>query len=203
MLDSVIGFAFIALLVVVGQRTGSFELALRMLSRIFVSGRRRDTPIATREGGVADLPDSLARLVRCGRQVDAAVTVLREQSPAYHQSFENSPTSILDDRRRQAVRRDFEDAVIHVARALDGWSRAHAALDETARLRLRSVIAGLPAVDGLLRDFPWLPRQVYQVGHLHFRTDEPEFERRVFALDQALRDVDESLTSAAVPVAYR
>ena len=202
MLGSFVGFAFVALLLVVGWRSGSFELALRMLSRILVSGKRRESPVSVREGGLAGLPDSLARLVRCGRQVDAAVTVLREQSPDYHRSFETPPQSLLDDRRRQAVRRDFEDAVIHVTRALDGWCRAHEALDESARLRLRSATSAVPAVRGLLRDFPWLPRHVHEVGHLHFRTDEPEFERRVFALEQALREVDASLTSAA-PLAYR
>ncbi len=202
MFGPVVSFAFIALLLMVGVRTGTFEAALRILSRIFVSGRRRELPVVQRGGGLAGLPTSLAELLRHGRQLDAAVMVLRERSPAYHRSFESSVTSILDDRRQQALRRDFEDAVIHVARALDRWCEAMAKLDDRARARLDTAATSVPDAHDLLEDFPWLPRHVYQVGHLHFRSDEPEFERRVFALHDGLRHVEESLTRAS-PLAYR
>lgn len=118
--------------------------------------------------------------------------VLRELAPAYNRSFKTKTRGILDDRRRRALRRDFEDAVIHVARALDGWCEALRGLDEESRARLHAA-SPVPDVPALLQRFPWLPREVHQVGHLHFRDDEPRLEAEVLALDDALRELEHAL----------
>ena len=169
-----------------------FGVALAMLSRLFVSGERCEAPPLRRRGGLEGLSRPLVALVVRRRKLEAAVQVLRELVPAYHRSFETEVRGILDDRRRRALRRDFEDAVIHVVRALDGWCEALRGLDEESRVRLHATGA-VPDVPALLLRFPWLPREVHQIGHLHFRDDEPELEAQVFALDEALQGVEHAL----------
>ncbi len=106
---------------------------------------------------------------------------------------EAGAAGLLDDRRRQAVRRDFEDAVIHVTRSLDRWCIQLDALDEPAHARLREA-GPLPDVRGLLREFRWLPREVHQIGHMHFRADEPAFEHALGELREQLLRLEQSLT---------
>lgn len=185
--------AFWGLVIAFAISSGLLSFCLRMLSRIFVSSRRRPIPTATRGGGLAGLPAGLAALVRSQRALEATIADLRALGPAYHRSFEPGHGGIRDDRRRQATRRDFEDAVIHVTRALDDWCIRFNALDEPARARLEAA-GTVPDVHALLREFRWLPREVHQVGHLHFRNDEPAFEQRVFELGEGLHGLDEALT---------
>jgi hypothetical protein len=54
----------------------------------------------------------------------------------------------------------------------------------------------------LLERFPWLPREVHEIGHLHFSADEPLFEKALFELDAALWRVEEALTRKS-PGLYR
>lgn len=169
-----------------------FGVALALLSRLFVSGKRREAPPLRRRGGMEGLSHSLVTLVVRRRKLEAAVQVLRELAPAYHRSFETEARGILDDRRRRALRRDFEDSVIHVARALDGWCEALRGLDEESRVQLHAT-GPVPDVPALLRRFPWLPREVHQIGHLHFRNDEPKLEAQVFTLDAALQGLEHAL----------
>ncbi|MEM9453578.1 MAG: hypothetical protein AAGF11_05335 [Myxococcota bacterium] len=186
-----LAFAGLAIAFVISS--GALSLALRMMSRVFVSGRRRPTPTVRRGGGLVRLPEDLAGLVRSQRQLEAAITDLRELSPTYHRSSQIEHTGIRDDRRHQALRRDYEDAVIHATRAMDQWRTCLGALDPRGRARLET-LGSVPDVHGVLEDFRWLPRHVYQVGHLHFRSDQEAFERRLFALGDQLRPFEEALT---------
>lgn len=202
MLSPLVIVVLVALVIAVGVRSGAFALLARMTSRVLVSGRRREPPVVQRAGGLADLPPSLRRLVHRGRELGAAVDQLRQIAATYYGSFETSTSSLRDDRRHQAARRDFEDAVIHVTLAADGWCQALPQLDAESRARL-STAGPLPDVPGLLRRFPWLPRQVYEVGTLHFRSDAPDFEQRLWALDGQWRALEAALTSARASAAYR
>lgn len=173
--------------------SGALSLALRMMSRVLVSDRRRPTPTVLRGGGLVGLPEDLAQLVRSQRRLEAAIADLRDLSPHYHRSSEIEHIGIRDDRRHQALRRDYEDAVIHATRAMDEWCTGLDALDPRGRARLET-IGSVPDVHGVLEEFRWLPREVVEVGHLHFRSDQGAFERRLFALGDQLRSFEEALT---------
>lgn len=190
-------YIFLVMFVIVGVRSGAFATAARMLSRIFVSGERREVPKPVRGGGVAGLAEGLAALVTRGRELSATIEVLRELSPAYHRTFEEVDAGLLDDRRRHALRRDFEDAMIYVTRALDAWCVAHRQLDPQGRLMLARIGGELPDVEGVLRRFPWLPRRVVECGTIHYRADEQVFERALFEIDDAVQRLETSLTYEA------
>lgn len=185
--------AGLALVIAWGVGSGALGFLARMLSRILVSDRRRDPPEVRRGGGVSGLPRPLARWVARRRELEAAVADLQAVAPAYHRSFEAGTGSVLEDRRRQAARRDFEDAVIHVTRALDALCADQDRLDDESRARLHEA-GPVPDAAGLLRSFPWLPRQVHEIGTLHYRDDAPAFDRRLLELDEDLRRVEDALT---------
>lgn len=189
----VIVLLFVALPLVRGPGRDGIRLMLRKSSRLLVSGKRQAPPPVLRAGGLAGLPRPLAVLVGRRRQLEAAVHALLERAPAYHQTFEVPATDLLDDRRQQAVRRGFEDAVIHVARALDGYCHALRRLDDPSRARLHAA-GPLPDVPGLLRRFSWLPRHVHGVGYLHFRDDLPRLQQALLELDEELSRVEQALT---------
>lgn len=197
MLQTVFILAFWGLVITIAIRSEAPSFLLRMLSRIFASDRRRPTPEVVRGGGLADLPEGLARLVRTQRQLEAAIADLRDVSPAYRRALEADEGSLWDGRRRQAIQREFEDAVIHVTRSLDAWCVDFDDLDDRTRQQLHAA-GPAPDVHALLRDFGWLPREVYQVGHLHFRTDTEWFEQRLFELDGQLREFEDALTHQRV-----
>lgn len=193
MLKALLILGFWSLVVAFAIRSGALSLSLRMLSRIFSGRHRRPVPAVVRGGGLAGLPEGLAGLLEHQRQLEAAITELSLLGPDYQRSFEEPGVSLAEDRRRQAARCDYEDAVIHTTRALDQWWRQHQALDERARARLR-VVGPVPDVEGVLRRFPWLPRQLHQVGPMHFRDDLPAFEARVAELGEQLPRFEAELT---------
>lgn len=193
-------FVFLILFVVVGVRSGAFEMAARMASRVFVSGRRREAPVVSRGGGVGGLPADLAGLVERGRELEAAVDALRELSPRYHRSQNALSSTLLVDRRRYALRRDFEDAVVHVAAALRAWAGARAQLGERSRLLLRG--QPNPDIEGVLDRFAWLPRSVIECGPLHFRSDLVALERALGRVHSALGELEHGLVYGHRP-AYR
>lgn len=91
--------------------------------------------------------------------------------------------------------------MIHVTQALHELHGAEAGLDEQARRRLAAVGGARRAAE-VLRRFPWLPRQVHEVGALHFRGDAPVFEEVVGEVDSELGRAEEELVCARA-VVYR
>ncbi len=195
---SLLGLMVLALAGASVPRTMARTVLYRV-SRLLVSGRRRPAPTPPRRGGLGGLEAPLAQLVQRGREVEAAIEDLDSLREDYRRSLDHAglftapaddQRSLAEERRLVGIRRDFEDAVVHVTQALHRWQHQREQLDARAQARLG---AGAPRIRALLVRFPWLPRAVYQTGPLHFRDDVEDFEAALAEVGSQLRRCEEEL----------
>ncbi len=179
-------------------------LPLRLWASRIAGGRSKPPSRIRRQPAPAHLRPALRRLVRCGRELVAAVEQLGPITAEYRRTlpysslfFAERNPHVRRDRWVVQTREDFETAVCRVARSLQRWQLAYECLDGVSDEALVRA-GGVPVrAVTLLREGSRLPRDERDARRFRFCEDW-EVDRLLDDLDaiaDELRAVDVALSA--------